>query len=125
MLYIDNNAVYITQNDDATLEINMELEDGTQYSMTESETLTLSVRELPDESHEVLICINSLPGSNRIVIQGADTKDVPPGQYSMDIQLNRENNTRYTVIPNNISITERHRIKNWKNFVVMPQVTST
>lgn len=125
MLYIEENAIYITQNDDVALDINMTLEDGSQYQMTENETLTMTVRKLPEETSDVLIAINSIAGSNRIVIQGIDTQNVPPGQYSMDIQLNRENNTKYTIIPNNVPVSERHKVKNWKNFVVMPEVTRT
>lgn len=123
MLYVENNTVAITQNDDAVLEITVEDDDGIEYALGETETLTLTVRLIPDETSDVLLSITGAPGSNRIPIRGADTIDIPPGRYSMDVQLNRSDGTRFTVIPDDMEPDERHKIKNWRNFVVMPEVT--
>ena len=124
MLYIDDSIIYITQNDDAAIDVIMTLNDNSKYVMSSTETLTLTVRAMPDISSSVLLSITSMPGSNRIVIRGEDTANVLPGRYSMDVQLNRDDKTKYTVIPNNIAAADRHKVRNWKNFVIMPEVTT-
>ena len=122
MLYTEDNIISITRGDDATLEINMETSDGDPYVMGSEDMLTLTVREIPCDGSPVLLAVSSAPGSNRIVLHGTDTADICPGRYSYDVQLNLADGNRYTVLP---ALDEymRSRVVNWRNFVIMPEVT--
>lgn len=122
MLYTDDNIISITRGDDATLEINMETSDGEPYVMDAGDVLTLTVREIPCDGSPVLLAVSSAPGSNRIVLSGTDTQDICPGRYSYDVQLNLADGNLYTVLP---ALDEymRSRVVNWRNFVIMPEVT--
>lgn len=122
MLYIEDNVISITRGDDAVLEINMETTSGEPYEMDEEDVLTLTVREIPCAGSPVLLSVRSAPGSNRIVLSGTDTQDICPGRYSYDVQLNTAAGDRYTVLPV-LDDDQRAKVKNWKNFVIMPEVT--
>lgn len=119
MLYIDDGVISITQNDDAVIEINIQTSTGAPFEMAADDTLTMSVREIPNGNSPLLMTINTAPGSNRIILHGADTLGIPPGRYSYDVQLNRADGTRYTVLPDNITTIGT----NWRNFVVLGEVT--
>lgn len=123
MLFIDEDMVSITQGDDAVLEIDIHTSAGEDYEMSADEMLTLTVRQLPTDGSDVLLSVDSVPGSNRIVLRGEDTKHVAPGWYSYDVQLLTPENRRYTVLPDDIDDKKRGKVKNWKNFCVMPEVT--
>lgn len=123
MLFIDEDMVSITQGDDAVLEIDIHTSAGEDYEMSADEILTLTVRQLPTDGSDVLLSVDSVPGSNRIVLRGEDTKNVAPGWYSYDVQLLTPENRRYTVLPDDIDDKKRGKVKNWKNFCVMPEVT--
>ena len=125
MLYIEDDVVYITQNDDAVLEIDMQNTVNESFEMEPDDFLTLTVRQKPSMDSPVLLAVNSAPGSNRIVLRGADTLEIEPGKYSFDVQLTRANGERFTVLPDNIPASTRSRVRNWRNFIVMPQVTTT
>ena len=123
MLYIDGDVISITRGDDATLEITIKKYDGTDYQMDTTDTLTLTVREKPCERCPVLLTVASEPGSNYITLTGELTANVCPGRYSYDVQLNRADGRRYTIIPDDIEPELRGRVINWQNFIVMGEVT--
>lgn len=122
MLYIEDNIVSITQNDDAVLEINLQTSAGEPYEMEAGDVLTLTVREYPRTGSPVLLAASSAPGSNRIVLSGADTQRICPGKYSYDVQIDMANGERYTVLPD-LDQDQRGKTRNWKNFIIMPEVT--
>lgn len=122
MLYIDDGVIAITKGDDATLQIDIDMSDGSAFVMEETDTLTLTVREIPCEGSPVLLTSTSAPGSNRIILDGNATGAVCAGQYSYDVQLNRADGSRYTVLPQ-LDEDMRGRALNWRNFVVMGEVT--
>ena len=123
MLYIDDDVISITRGDDATLEITINKSDGTEFEMDPSDTLTLTVRERPCCGCPVLLTSTSAPGSNRIVLSGDAKAEVCPGRYSYDVQLNRANGERYTILPNEIDPELQGRTANWRNFIIMGEVT--
>ena len=125
MLFIDDEVISITQNDDAVLEIDLKTSTGDDYEMAEDDVLILSVRERPTDAIDLLLSVSSAPGSNRIVLRGEDTKDIAPGYYSYDVQLTSADGKRYTVLPSDIDDKKRGKTKNWKNFCVMGEVTYT
>ena len=124
MLNIENGVVYLTKGDDAVIEIELGAgENGEDiFEMTEQDILTLTVREKPSADYEALLKISSNPGSNRIVIRAPDTKAIKVGRYSADIQLTTADGKIHTVWPE-LTSSSRYKVKNLKNFVIMPEVT--
>ena len=122
--YIESDVIYLTKGDDAALEVSsIAAEDGSQYSMQAGDVLTLTVRALPSADSPALIQIDSLPGVNRIVLRHADTAELDVGRYSADVQLTTAEVRRFTVWPN-IAGSGRYVIKNFNNFIIMPEVTT-
>ena len=121
--YIESDVIYITKGDDAVLEIeSITAQDGSEYALQETDVLTLTVRALPSADSPVLLQIDALPGSNRIVLRHADTAELNVGRYSADVQLTTAEGKRYTVWPT-ITGSGRYVVKNLNNFVLMPEVT--
>ena len=123
MLYIDGDVISITKGDDAVLEITIDTSEGTAFVMEDTDTLTLTVREMPCSDYPVLLTSTSAPGSNRIVLTGEGTANICPGRYSYDVQLNRADGSRFTILPDDIDPDLRGRMMNWQNFIVMGEVT--
>lgn len=121
--YLESDVIYLTKGDDAALEISgITAQDGNQYEMQAGDVLTLTVRVLPSADSPALIQIDSLPGSNRIVLRHEDTAELNVGRYSADVQLTTAEGRRFTVWPN-IAGSGRYVVKSFNNFVVMPEVT--
>ena len=122
--YIESDVIYITKGDDAVLEItSIATEGGEEYALQDTDVLTLTVRALPSSESPVLLQVDALPGSRRIVFGHADTAELDVGRYSADVQLTTAEGKRYTVWPN-IAGSGRYVIKNFNNFIIMPEVTS-
>lgn len=122
--YIESDVIYLTKGDDAVLEVSsITAEDGSAYELQTADVLTLTVRSLPSDQSPVLIQIDSLPGSNRIVIGHADTAELTVGRYSADVQLTTADGKRFTVWPT-IAGSGRYVVKSFNNFVIMPEVTT-
>ena len=123
MLYIDGDVISITKGDDAALEITINKSDGTTFEMDATDTLTLTVREKPCAGYPVLLTSTSAPGSHRIILTGDATAEVCPGRYSYDVQLNRADGGRFTILPDDLEPELRGRVVNWQNFIIMGEVT--
>ena len=122
MLIIENDVINITKGDDGAVNVNVSV-GGEAYEMAANDILTLTVREKPEEASPALITIHSLPGSSRIVIDSSATANLEPGKYSADIQLTTETGLIHTVWPE-LEGSARYRVKNWGNFIIMPEVTA-
>ena len=117
-----NEVVNLTRGDDECLEVPMVNSEDEPYTMGETEYLIFGVRRVPRIDSELLISIESAPGSNRIIFQHVDTADLDVGEYSAEAQLMTAEGKRITVWP---LPQGRQRIKeniNRKNFVLMPEV---
>lgn len=122
--YIESNVIYLTKGDDAVLEISsITAADGSKYALQETDVLTLTVRSLPTSQSPVRFQIDALPGSKRIVIRHEDTAELDVGRYSADVQLTTAEGKRFTVWPS-VAGSGRYVVKNFNNFVIMPEVTS-
>lgn len=120
MLQIDNDTIYITRCDDAMFRIVLKL-NGSDYTMVDGDTLTLTVRTTPEESSPILAEITSI---NKVfTLSHEDTVGIAAGSYSADIQLMQADGKRTTVWPTIVG-SNRTRVHNYKNFNVMPEVTS-
>lgn len=118
MLIIEDDVMYINRGDDAVFNVIIKDDKGQNYEMVAGETLTMTVRELPTEDSEILMQIVS--ESNAFKIKHVDTCNIPIGKYSFDVQLNDRYGDIHTVFP---ILNSHGKIKNWKNFIVDPEVT--
>lgn len=119
MLFIEDDVIYLTKGDDAALELNLTTGSGA-YEMNTGDVLTFTVRERPDAGSDILLEISS--ETSRIAIAHADTANLSVGAYSADIQILTADGKRVTVFPKLVG-ANRMRISNWKNFVIMPEVS--
>lgn len=124
MLKIEEGIIYLTRGDDAVLQVDVELADGSAYELQSGDSLTLTVRADPTPESPVLFSTTAAPGSNRIIINAADTSPHEQGRYSADIQLNTADGKRCTIWPE-LEGSKRYSKSNLKNFIIMPEVTST
>ena len=122
MLRVVEGVPEIPRGDYGEMEVQITDEQGNEYKMQEGDYLTFSVRELPTKDSKLLIQIHSI--TNTIVFNPADTADVEPGQYSADVEMNTADGKRFTIwcyIPE--EKRDKGKVKNWKNFIVLPEVT--
>lgn len=119
MLLVENDIIYLTRGDDAELEVNILDGDGNAYTMSDGDKLVLTVRELPEFTSPVMFTVES--ASKRIILSHDDTADAEVGRYSADIEL-RSGGLRRTIWPK-LEEGSRYRVKNFRNFVLMPEVT--
>ncbi len=119
MFKVEDSVVYITRGDDAELEVSITDGAGAAYTMQDGDTLTLTVRELPSFDSAVVFSVSS--ADNRIILSHADTANAEVGRYSADIELVSDGKRR-TVWPE-LESSDRYKVKNFKNFVIMPEVS--
>lgn len=115
MLMIEDGIITLTRGDTAALEVALITQDGTAYTMQEGDTLTITVRERADPESEVLMAVTSQ--DNTLVLPHQQTKAMPVGSLSYDIQLNTASGDVFTVLG------ARGIGKSLRNFVVLPEVT--
>lgn len=118
MLYIDDDRVYITRGDDASLDVTLTTESGDAYEMQDGDVLTLTVRRTPADTDAVARITSA---SAHILIGHEDTAEAAVGEYSADIQL-LSGGKRITIWPR-LSGINRRTEANFRNFVIMPEVT--
>lgn len=125
MIYISEgksgSVINLTVGDDASLTIPLKMDDGSDYEMQSDEYLIFNVRETPTSDSDLLVDIESEPGSNTIDIRHEDTADLEPGYYSAEIQLMTSDEKRVTVWPK-LTGNERTSTENRKNFCLMTEV---
>lgn len=119
MLLIEDDVIYLTRGDDAEIEITITDGDGAAYTMADGDTLTLTVRSLPDADSPVVFSVTS--DTSRLILSHADTADADVGKYSADVEL-ISGGFRRTVWPK-LDEGTRGKVRSFKNFVIMPEVT--
>lgn len=126
MIYIGTDkttgldVINLTRGDDGVLTVDLKAPDGSDFVLSGEEYLILGVRQKPDHESELLIEVQSEPGSNEIQFRHQDTMDILPGEYSADIQLMTRDAQRVTVWP---MLTGGLRTRgNFKNFCLMSEV---
>ena len=121
MFYVEDQAIYLTRGDSAEVSIDLTTEGGEAYDLGAGDTLTLTVRKEPTATSAVVFA-KSVKGSGVIPIAPEDTRGAEVGQYSADIQLTTADGEVHTVYPR-LEGKARYRERNFKNFVLMPEVT--
>ena len=123
MLYIEENIIYLTRGDDGAIDMDSITDtQGNAYEMQEGDMLILTVREESGAESPMIFQTSSLPGSNRLLIRSEDTAGTEPGRYTADIQLNTADGLHFTLWPP-LEGSQRYKSGNFKNFVIMPEVT--
>lgn len=85
MIRVDEeNNVYLTRGDTATLRVNITDSSGEPYIMLPDDRLIFTVRRLPEKGSPV---INKTVAGNVITLSTDDTKDLTFGKYRFDIYL--------------------------------------
>lgn len=124
MFQITNDVIYLTRGDYAKIKCDLKSgETSEDYVMGPGDFLTLTIRESPSKESPVLCMINSF--TDEITIQNEDTADIPVGAYSADIQLTTYDGKRFTFWPTLEGYSDKNRAKekNFKNFILQPEVT--
>lgn len=93
----DDNTVELTRGDTARLSVTVTNDDGEEYDIQDTDTLTLSMKKKVKDS-EVLVT-KSVIGSNVFHIKPEDTSGLQFGTYVYDVQINTADGDVYTVIP--------------------------
>ena len=119
MLEVENNTIYLTRGDDAVVGVEIMAGDSV-YEMADGDSIVFTVREQPNFESAVLVQIAG--AGQRIVIRHEDTAGLEVGRYSADIQLGTAEGRRITVWPQ-LEGSARYRTRNFRNFVIMPEVT--
>lgn len=120
MFYVEEDRIYLTRGDDAALNVALRDASGSSYSMQAGDQLVLTVRRTPSDEGVVFSVAS---GSTRLLISHEDTANAVTGEYSADIQLT-SGGQRMTVWPA-LEGRNRRSDANFKNFVIMPEVTRT
>jgi len=104
---------------------NPDTDELTPYEMQEADTITLTVRSTADTSMPILLQVTSQPGSDRIVILSEDTKEIPPGKYSADLQLNLDGGPQAITFWPGPPDSKRKQgtVYNFENFIINAEVT--
>lgn len=115
MLIATADKICITKGDDALLTV---LVDG--YEMQDGDTMTLTVRNSSADTGTALKTFTS--STNVLTLGHTATGALAVGEYSADIQITTDDGLIYTVWPL-LPDAFRSRDMNFRNFVVMPEVT--
>ena len=118
MVYVGEDRRSLTRGDDAALNVALKDASRRAYTLPARATLTLTVRRTPADA-DVVLEVTS--GSTRLLISHDDTATAQVGAYSADIQL-LSGGQRLTIWPA-LDGRSRSTEANFKNFILMPEVT--
>lgn len=118
MFVIEDQKMYLTKGDSASLTIDLVDAAGLPESVQTNDVLTLTVRDKPGGN--LIFSAENAVGSNEINITHDMTASQKASVYSADIQLKRGQD-RYTIWPTRPFDT----VGNMGNFVLLPEVTES
>lgn len=124
-IFIKDGIPHIRRGDsgDLTVPITVQEDDGSPkvpYELQDGDELTLTIRERAESESPVLLQLHSLTGS--FTFNPQDTKNIPVGKYSFDVQLTMAGGEIHTVIPRT-GDENYEKERNWKNFCIEAEVT--
>lgn len=115
MLVIKNGKILLTKGDSAYINVDLTSATGEVYEMQTGDTLTLTVRQLADDTSAVLLQAES--DNTQLHLTPEQTKQLSAGKYSYDIQLSTASGDVYTVVGAADTGTSLN------NFMILPEVT--
>lgn len=116
MLVIKNGKILLTKGDSAYIDVDLTTSTGETYEMQDGDTLTLTVRQMADDTSAVLLQAES--DNTQLHLTPEQTKQLSPGKYSYDIQLSTASSDVYTVV--GAADTD----SSLNNFMILPEVTT-
>lgn len=120
-------AIWLVRGDDERIDVPLYVAKNDElipYEMQPGDTVTLTVRKEPDADSPILLQITGAPGQTVIPIRHADTKNLPLGRYSADIQVLTADGLRKTVWPDfEAGSSNRWKVRNTRNFYLVSEVT--
>jgi len=124
MFYMDKSgAMHMTKGDYVVFRPELKVEGtGEAYVLGAQDTLTFTVRALPDEGSAAISAYTSAPGSADIVIMPEDTAKAAPGVYSADLQINYDGHLPRTFWPEGNKVKVKGKAENFRNFVLEAEV---
>lgn len=124
-MILEDGVLKHTRGDTGAIEVtSIELEDGTPYTMGEGDRLVFTVRQKPIASSQVLVQVES--DTTTIQFAPEDTRNVPAGKYSADIELRTAGGDIFTIWPDKSSADSKVQpsTANFENFWIWPEVTA-
>lgn len=94
MFYVKDNNIVMTKGDSGIFNVKLHNKDGSQYSISQGDTLTFSVKKKKEGYSSVVI----KKQGEEIVFTKEDTENIPSGKYFYDVMILRSAGERYTVI---------------------------
>lgn len=95
MLKIENNDIYLTRGDTASIEISLVDENGNEYVLDDEDRLVFTLKNSEHHKDEL---ISKMITVGVLHIEHEDTKDLTFGKYKYDVQLSTKNGEVFTVI---------------------------
>lgn len=96
MFRVENNAIFLTRGDSATLELSVTKSDSTVYTIADGDSVTLSVKRSVKDSEALIV--KKITQGNTITFNPVDTAGMDFGEYRYDVQLNTKTGKVYTVV---------------------------
>lgn len=94
---LDDNGIELTRGDTARLSVTVTNDDGEEYAIQPSDTLTLSIKKTVHDAEALVE--KTIFGNNVFHIEPNDTSKMAFGNYKYDVQLTTAEGDVYTVIP--------------------------
>lgn len=85
MLTINDNQIYLTRGDTATIHVQIFNTDGSEYTPSAADQIIFTMSKLWDTHKKLSKTITD----NMLVLAPSDTIDLPCGDYVYDIRLKR------------------------------------
>lgn len=100
MLFIQDNIVYLTRGDSASLVVTIKDLDGNVYTLQTGDELMFTMKVNCETDEAVLS--KDITADSTITILPSDTENLRYGDYVFDVQLTQAGGEVYTVIPPSI-----------------------
>ena len=111
MFEIKDKVIKMTRGDSASLRVDLERSNGSEYVMNEGDTLTMTVRKVIGSA----ILMQIVSDTNIIYISHSDSKNLVVGSCVYDIELRTASGDVFTVVGLGENVT--------KNMIVCAEVT--
>ena len=105
MFSIEGNTIYLTRGDTLFLTVNLTDSDGEPYEPSDGDIIRFAMKRRLT-SKEPILLKNISTDTLTFEIEPEDTKSLPYGQYSYDIEFTEEYGHVTTVILDKFNITE-------------------
>lgn len=94
----DDNKIQLTRGDTARFEVGVKNEvDDSEYELEDGDILRFTVKKSSEDENSLIQ--KKITSGTLIHIEPEDTKSLPCGKYTYDVELTTKNGDVYTIIP--------------------------